>query len=254
MGVRSKLFWIFLLFFSSTGWAADSSLPEYFDCEGNPPFTREGPLFFSALQSRYLSPNGHGWRNELKKKAPLRKSMYETRESLSAKVTFRLSSGAKTVFVQYHEAGTGTLLMMFIGDIQNKALLNGIACDGIFDIYCRVTQEDGRSITLPLCTGHSGDTFPYRMENKNGEVTITLNEKTVSIRTKDAPMVYLKFGDYLQAQDPYTGKQHTQSDFETFYAGSHITEDEILFEDLVFQNSLPAIGSSVKFDISVPNR
>ena len=47
------------------------NLAKYFDIEGNNPYKND-KLVFSALESIYLSNNGHGWRNELKKKEVFR--------------------------------------------------------------------------------------------------------------------------------------------------------------------------------------
>jgi hypothetical protein len=211
-------------------------LDKYFSIEGNNPYISDNCLAFDALKSKYLSPNGHGWRNELKKKDALRRDLYNTVESISADITFRCSPGVKTVFTQYHENNTSTLLLLFIADINDKQLSNGIAKDGVFDIYFIATQPNGNKVKMPLGVAKSNETFKYSVMNQNGNIEIGFNDKVVKIKLKDSPKVYLKIGNYLQAQDSITGNQSEQRDFEFFYRTNGIVEDEIVFKNVVYKS------------------
>jgi phage tail tube protein FII len=205
---------------------------EVFACEGNNPIISNNKLKFSALGSKYLSPNGHGWRNELKRKIKLRTDMYKTEESLSAIVTFWLSNGAKTIFSQYHEANTSTLLLVFIGDIKDKILINGIPNDGIFDIYCVYINEHGKRQEISMGEAKSGGSFRFKINNNCGNIILTVNDKSVSFKTKNSKKVYFKFGDYIQAQDPVTSKQADSNKFSEFYTKHGISEDIIEFSEI----------------------
>ena len=181
-----------------------AKLQEYFDCEGDDPYRNNGELQFSALSSKLLTANGHGWRNELKKKSELRKSMYTTREKLSATVQADLSPGVKTMIVQYHDNAQGTLLKVFLADIQNGKIINGIANDGIFDIYAVFTKPDGSEMVSPLAAYRPGEPVTFSVENREGTITVSVDAVSVTETVKDCEGAYFKFGNYLQAQDAIT--------------------------------------------------
>lgn len=61
------------------------------------------------------------------------------------------------------------------------------------------------------------------------------NGKTVSQKTKDAPGTYLKFGDYLQAQDAQTGQQEAHENIRDFYRLRGIVSDRIVFENVKYE-------------------
>jgi hypothetical protein len=208
----------------------------YFLCEGNEPFRTGEKLTFSALASKCLTANGHGWRNELKIKQALRRDMSNTEETLTATVSFDLSNGAKTIFVQYHEASTKTLLKFYIADCESALCLNGKANDGIFDVFVRITDPVGIERTYPFITIKSGESFDFTLQNELGLVTVVVNGKKVSARAKDSENVYLKFGNYLQAQDPVTGMQETdKAKYGTFYQNHGITRDEVVFTNVTYK-------------------
>jgi len=216
--------------------AQNTHLYSYFDIEGNDPQLLDDSLHFSALKSKYISTNGHGWRNELKKKNDLRKDMYDTVESISARVRITLSPGVKTIFTQYHGNDTSTLFLLFISDIRDKDLINGIAVDGIFDVYFIATKQNGDRINVPLSTIKSNDQFVYSIKNDKGKLTILFNDMVTEVMLKDSPQVYLKFGNYLQAQDPYTGEQSNQKEFAMFYVKNGIVNDDIVFESFEYKS------------------
>lgn len=61
-----KIIITFILLVNSIAYSQD--LSTYFDIEGNSPYLDKENLLFSAIDSKYVSKNGHGWRNELKRK------------------------------------------------------------------------------------------------------------------------------------------------------------------------------------------
>ncbi len=213
--------------------AQDTSILAFFDCEGNSPFV-EDRLEFSALASKVLTKNGHGLRNELKRKASHRRSMYQTRESLSGTISYKLSMGAKTIVAQYHDGNTGTLFKLFVADIRDSHLGNGVAKDGIFDVFARIDDTAGKEVLYPFITIHGNGSFDFALAADNGLISLSINGKTVIQKTKDSPGVYLKFGDYLQAQDPETGKQESHGQIANFYERFGITQDKIVFENVKY--------------------
>ena len=214
-----------------------NDISQYFNCEGNLPYTESGELRFSALASRFLTRNGSGWRNELSKKQDLRKSMYETSEALSGTVSFFLSPGSKTIFVQYHDISTGTILKVCIADTFRKNVFNGIPNDGIFDIFMCVNEPDGVERTYPFLAIESGSSFEFTMENECGDITVSINGMKIRRTSGDSKDAYLKFGDYLQAQDPATGEQEKNKNrYGEFYEQHGMQQDELVFTGLAYES------------------
>jgi hypothetical protein len=225
-----------LVFLSMTVQAPSAralDLHAYFDVEGNDPY-RDSELVFSALQSDLLTPNGHGLRNELKKKQSRRLAMSDTSETLEGDVEFHLSAGAKTVFLQYHREDERTLVLFEIGDVRQPSLTNGIARDGVFDIYAIVRLPDDTVETVPFIALPNGSSFHFAVFNDRGLVSLMVNGQIVTRQVGDSPAAYLKFGDYLQAQDPETGKQAEYSGIRGFYRAQGITEDRLIFRHVQY--------------------
>lgn len=217
--------------------ADDLGLPPGFDVEGPDPVVSgpEGPeLVFSALASRVLTSNGHGLRHEVKRRAQDRRPMADTSETLSATVGFALSPGAKTIVVQYHEGDTQTLFKLYIGDLADRRLTNGVASDGVFDVYARIDDPQGNEVVYPFLALRSGGRFSFALHADRGVITLTVDGKTVVQKTKDADGVFLKWGDYLQAQDPVTGRQEAHEGIPTFYERHGITVDTVTFGKVVY--------------------
>lgn len=208
-------------------------LSTYFDIEGNSPYLDKENLLFSAIDSKYVSKNGHGWRNELKKKKAFRKSMFETYEIISSNILFDLSNGSKTIVTQYHQQDTSTLLLVYIADIKSKKLINGKANDGIFDMYVIYKNGSNKKVVLPITTLNPNTIYSYYFGNSFGNIKIVVNEKEVQFKTKDSQKVYLKFGDYLQAQNPITNKRIAKEDFNDFYK-QNIKTDKIEFRKISY--------------------
>jgi hypothetical protein len=216
-----------------------AKLKEYFEVEGNNPYVADGTLRFSALESKYKSPNGNGWRNEVKIKEELRKNMAKTYEDFSADVKVTLSKGAKTIVAQHHEDGLGTIVKVYVADTRDDPdeNQNAISADGIFDVFVRITRMNGgkkEEVTTSFGTIRSGETFRLDVSNHNGNISVTALGRTVTEKAKDAPGAYFKFGDYLQAQNPITMKKCSRDAFEKCYKDAGITQSVIEMTNVVY--------------------
>jgi hypothetical protein len=224
----------------SGGSSGMSALKAIFEVEGESPYVSNSELRFSALKSKVKTPNGNGWRNEIKVKENLRKDMDQVYEEFSANVTFKLSKGAKTIVAQHHAATTDTIVKVYIADTEADDLggaSNSVASDGIFDVFARVTKPGGKETTLFFGTARSGESFDIDLVNNFGTVNVTvMGVSTGNIVANNEKKAYFKFGDYLQAQDPKTLKKVTdRNKFGEFYQKAGITEDEIIMRNVRYQ-------------------
>ena len=203
-------------------------LKSIFDTEGDSPYADASTLRFDALKSKHTTPNGHGWRNELKVKKDLRIAMSGTYEEFQADLTIDLSPGSKTIIAQHHASDTGTLMKVYVSDTSESGFDNSIAIDGIFDVYVRLRNNDGSEEKISLGTVISGDTFNLHVINDYGDVSVSALGTSTSLKVKDDSSAYFKFGNYLQAQDPVTMKKVKKSrDFGEFYADQGIIKSVI---------------------------
>lgn len=222
-----------------------ATLQSYFALEGNTPYPTPyaGTLNFSALGSKYASPNGHGYRNELKIMDKKRLVPAKTLEHFKARVTPTLSNGAKTIVAQYHGIKLDTIVKVYVQDTDEKAGKDHLAGNGIFDIMVRILGTDGKEVTTPLGTVHSGEGFDLDIVYRAGVAQVSATTaaygtlQTALTPTKqDGEAIYLKFGDYLQAFDPVTG-EHTSdpAKWDQYYSDNHIDTDRITFSQTVFE-------------------
>jgi hypothetical protein len=220
------------------------ALERLFDVEGKPPYAApyDGTLHFSALDSKYDSGHGHGYRNELKVAGKLRRSAAQTREHFAARVTPQLPDGAKTIVAQYHVEGLDTIVKVYVQDTADRQGLDGKAGNGVFDILVRMLGTDGREAGTALGTVRSGQPFDLDIRFAAGDATVTVagpdgvrREAHTRIKPDDRA-IYFKFGDYLQALDPDTGKHTTSStQWDRYYAANRITASRIDFSNTVFE-------------------
>lgn len=119
------------------------------------------------------------------------------------------------------------------------------ANNGIFDVYVRLAREDGSGEDKhALGTIKSGESFELKMANNRGLVTVTALDKTVKLRVKDSAGSYLKFGNYLQAQDPVTRRKIEKSKWAEFYRNSNFTRSVITFSNVNYDRRLVANQNS----------
>ncbi|USX12567.1 polysaccharide lyase family 7 protein [Oxalobacteraceae bacterium OTU3CAMAD1] len=229
------------------GFTPQATLQRLFSLEGNSPYPSPyaGTLNFSALESKYASPNGHGYRNELKVADRERLSLADTREHFAARITATLPNVAKTIVAQYHVEGLDTILKVYVQDTADKQGLDGKSGNGVFDILVRILGVDGKEVTTALGTVRSGESFDLDIVLNAGEAQATARTanggtlKTALTRIRpDTRKIYFKFGDYLQARDPVTG-EHTISPekWEEYYRQNNINSSHVRFSHTVFERN-----------------
>ncbi len=193
-------------------------------------------LVFDALAAQHITPNGSGWRHELKIKSSERVAMTEVYENFQAYITVDLSKGSKTIVAQHHASDTGTIMKLYVSDTNESGFEDSIANNGIFDVYVRLTKEDGSGEEKKAFgTLRSGDGFHFQVINDHGHVTVSAMGETFSLTIEDSSKSYLKFGNYLQAQDAETREDVARSeDFESFYLDAGITISEVTFRQFSY--------------------
>lgn len=205
------------------------------DIEGYDPIVGN-TMVFDALAAQHVTPNGNGWRHELKIKSDLRVAMTEVYEDFQANITANLSDGSKTIVAQHHASDTGTIMKLYVSDTSESGFEDSIAVNGVFDVYVRLAKEDGSGEEKKaLGTIRSGDSFDFQVINDHGTVTVSALGETFTLTIEDSSESYLKFGNYLQAQDPVTREDVDSSDdFEQFYIDQGITTSVLTFKNLSY--------------------
>lgn len=204
----------------------------FWDIEGSDPRV-EDTMVFDALREKIVTANGNGWRHEYKIKKALRVGMTDLFEDFRARAKVELSSGGKTIITQYHAGDTGTIVKLYVSDNSERGFFDSKPNNGIFDVYVRLAREDGSGEEKrALGVIKSGDSFDFQVTNDGGFVTVSAFGKTFSLRVKDSSASYLKFGNYLQAQDPYTRRKVKSKDFASFYRDAQITTSVITFSNV----------------------
>ena len=200
-------------------------------------------MMFDALIAQHTTSSGSGWRHELKIKSSERVAMTESYEDFSANVRLDLSTGSKTIISQFHASDTGTIMKLYVADSSETGFYNSIANDGIFDVFVRLLNVDGTGEQKKaLGTIESGDNFDFQVINDHGYVTVTALGETFSLQIEDSPASYLKFGNYLQAQDAVTGdKVESADDFAQFYADAGIIESEATFTNINYERIIDPV-------------
>ncbi|QJE02057.1 polysaccharide lyase family 7 protein [Massilia forsythiae] len=224
------------------------ALERQFDLEGKPPYAApyDGTLRFSALDAKYDSGHGHGYRNEFKIADKLRRPAAQTHEHFAARVTAQLPDGAKTIVAQYHVEGLDTIVKVYVQDTADRQGLDGKPDNGVFDILVRMLGTDGKEATTALGTVRSGQPFDLDVRFDGGDARVAVTgpdgvQREGHTRIKpDERAIYFKFGDYLQALDPDTGK-HTISSaqWDRYYAAKRITAEHVVFSNTVFEREGP---------------
>ena len=214
-----------------------------FDLEGGDndltPYRDNNTLAFNALAARHVTPNGNGWRHELKIRQSLREAMYETIENFSARITPRLSPGSKTIVAQYHGGDTGTLVKVYVSDTDEKGRDDVNPADGVFAVYVRLRTDSSDSETiLDLGTIRSGDSFNLTLNNNRGDVFVSALGKSTRLRVSNSDGAYLKFGNYLQAQEPAGGRKYSDDDdWADFYNSAGFSESVVTFSNISYNRN-----------------
>jgi hypothetical protein len=205
------------------------------DIEGTDP-TVGNTFVFKPLETQVTTPNGHGWRHELKIKESERVAMTAVYENFQANIKADLSTGSKTIVAQHHASTTGTIMKLYISDSSESGFIDSKANNGIFDVYVRLAKADGSGEEKKaLGTIRSGDNFDFQVINDHGYVTVSAMGASFSLTVADNSASYLKFGNYLQAQDAETGIDASSSaDFAQFYADRGITTSVVTYSNMSY--------------------
>lgn len=227
------------------GFTPRETLDSLFELEGGSPYSSpyDGTLNFSALASKHATPNGHGYRNELKVRAARRLPVEQTHERFSALVTPTLPAGARTIVAQYHVEGIETIVKVYVQDTAEPKLLDGKAGNGVFDVVAQIRDPSGKDIPAALGTVKSGEPFALEVRFDGGEASVSVKSDrhgvlhTPRIRVMaDHRKIYFKFGDYLQARDPDTGAMSTKpATWDAYYQRNGIGSSQISFRETKFE-------------------
>lgn len=213
---------------------------QLWDLEGDSPNPLVNPntLVFVPLQARYVSPNGNGWRHEYKIAKDERVAMTATNETFQANVKVDMSIGGKTIIAQHHAGGLGTIMKVYVSDSSESGFMDSQASNGIFDVYVRLRNTSGVEEKFALGTIRSGGSFNLKVVNKYGVVNVSAFGKTFGMQVEDDSDSYLKFGNYLQSQNPdgnsKCGVKGNSSSFAKCYAGFGITESKVTMTDVSY--------------------
>jgi hypothetical protein len=227
------------------GFTSRETLASLFELEGGVPYATpyDGTLNFSALGSKHVTPNGHGYRNELKISAANRLPIEQTHEHFSALVTPTLPAGARTIVAQYHVEGIETIVKVYLQDTAEPALLDGKAGNGVFDVVARIRATSGKDVPTALGTVRSGEQFALDVRFDAGEASVTVKSGKHGVlhtpRTRvmgDHRKIYFKFGDYLQARDPDTGAMSTKpAIWDAYFQRNGISSSLVSFRETKFE-------------------
>lgn len=220
----------------NSGSAAINLIKEYFDVEGDDPYESSNTMVFDALNSKVITPNGNGWRHEVKVAEENRVSMTESWEYFSANIRPVLSDGSKTIIAQYHAADTSTLVKVYVSDTNESNHDDSEANNGIFDVYARLRPPSSSSeVVFNFGTIRSGDTIDLTVINDHGFVYVEALGEDTQLTVQDSSESYFKFGNYLQAQDAESGDDVDDSDdWEDFYDDAGITSSVITFSSIFY--------------------
>lgn len=218
---------------SSPSTAIPAAIYSNFEAEGRSPFVNNTTMVFDALAEKIVTPNGNGWRHELKLIESLRREMSKNYEQFAADLKVDLSTGGKLIALQYHAQDTGTIVKVYISDSDEAGFLNSIANDGIFDVYVRMKPISGGSEDkYALGTIKSGQTFRLTSTNNYGMMTVSAFSRSRTLQVAEGGASYLKFGNYLQSQDPVGGEKC--SDFAACYAKFGIVVSKVAMSNVVY--------------------
>lgn len=208
------------------------AIKDNFEAEGKSPYSIDNcSLIFEPLETKFVTKNAHGFRHELKIIDDERRvGMTEITESFNATVKVDMSNGGKTIIAQYHNGDKGTIAKVYVSDTE-KDFKTSI--DGIFEVYARITPRDKEERTMLLGTIKSGQTFNLSVKNEKGIVTISAFGKSMSATVANGKKTYLKFGNYLQSQNPKTGKD-CGPPFEKCYKDFKITKAKVTMSSISY--------------------
>ncbi|WP_062065396.1 polysaccharide lyase family 7 protein [Cellvibrio sp. OA-2007] len=218
---------------TATGGSIPAAIYSNFEAEGSSPYVNGSSMVFQALVEKVVTSNGNGWRHELKLIKDLRQGMTKNYEYFKADVKVDLSKGGKLIALQYHAEDTGTIVKVYVSDSDESGFINSVAKDGIFDVYVRMLPASGGSEQkYALGTIKTGESFTLTSTNNYGTVTVAAFGKSKTLAVSDGGASYLKFGNYLQSQDPVGSAKC--SDFAACYAKFGITTAKVTMSNVSY--------------------
>jgi len=210
------------------------------ELEGDSPNPLVDPntLVFVPLKARYTSPNGNGLRHEYKIEKDQRVAMTATHEVFEASVKVDMSAGGKTIIAQHHAGGLGTIMKVYVSDSSESGFDDSTASNGVFDVYVRLRNTSGVEEKFALGTIRTGGSFDLRVVNDYGLVSVSAFGKTFKLKVEDDSSSYLKFGNYLQSQNPdgnsKCGTKGSTSSFLKCYANFGVTESTVTMTNVTY--------------------
>ena len=210
------------------------------DLEGDSPspIVDDKTLVFLPLAAKYTSPNGNGWRHEYKIKSSLRVAMTAVYEEFKANIKVEMSDGGKTIVAQHHAGGLGTIMKVYVSDSSESGFNDSNASNGIFDVYVRLRNTSGNEEKFALGTIQSGGSFSLKVVNNYGAVSVEAFGNSFGLKVEDSSESYLKFGNYLQSQNPFgnvkCGEPGNSSSFATCYTSLAITQSKVTMTDVSY--------------------
>lgn len=183
---------------------------------------------FDPLDTEHTTSSAAGFRHEYKIELGERKSMYDTDEYFEAKVKMKLSDGAKVIIAQYNSK-SGVLMKLYVGDTDENHD-DGKPSNGVFDVYVRVRDTNGKEKTKALGTVKRNEEFKISIDNNDGNLKISALGGSYKVKVKDGSKAYLKFGSYLLSvndKDKSCGDKGNKSDFRKCYDNYDIEDARV---------------------------
>ena len=108
----------------------------------------------------------------------------------------------------------------------------------MFDVYVRLKNTAGVEQKFPLGTIESGDSFSLWVVNNYGLVRVQAFDEAAEMQVQDSEASYMKFGNYLQSQNPFgnvnCGEKGNSDSFATCYEQLGITESTVTMTDIAY--------------------
>lgn len=223
--------------------SSQAEFEQHFETEGNSPYQADGSQVFDAFASDVRTENGNGIRGENKIKEEDRVSMAESNESFSATVTPDLSPGSQAIISQWHGQDEGALVKLYVddqaGDVQTAGAENGVAGDGVFDVYTVYKDADGEQHRINHGTITEGESLDVNFEKNGNDFSANVNGVSADFSVTDDPEVYFKYGMYLQTKDPITGEKAQPNDGGMeILERNNITKASAIFENASFTREI----------------
>ena len=223
--------------------SSQAEFEQHFETEGNSPYQADGTQFFDAFASDVRTVNGNGIRGENKIKEEDRVAMDQSNESFSATITPDISPGSQAIISQWHGQDEGALVKLYVDDqdggVQTAGAENGVAGDGVFDVYTVYKDDKGDQHRINHGTITEGESLDVNFEKNGNDFSANVNGVAADFSVIDDPEVYFKYGMYLQTKDPMSGEKAQPDDGGMeILERNNITKASALFENASFTREI----------------